>query len=53
MDSREKAPHPSSHLADDEPPPFLHTWGRVYTVVVCYLACLIVLFYFFSRFFNS
>src|SRR5258705_571902 len=29
----------------DEPPPFLGTWSRVYTVVVIYLACLVTLFY--------
>jgi hypothetical protein len=33
----------------DEPPPFLGTWGRVYTVVVIYLACVITLFYWFTR----
>jgi len=54
MDSQEQPrPLPAPHLTDDEPPPLLHTWGRVYTVVICYLACLIVLFYIFSRVFNS
>lgn len=33
----------------DEPPPFLGTWKRVYTVVVCYLACVIALFYWFTK----
>jgi hypothetical protein len=33
----------------DEPPPFLGTWGRVYTVVVIYLACVIAIFYGFTR----
>lgn len=33
----------------DEPPPFLRTWGRVYKVVVLYLAALIVLFYLFGK----
>ena len=33
----------------DEPPPFLGTWKRVYTVVVFYLACVISLFYWFTR----
>ena len=33
----------------DEPPPFLGTWNRVYLFVVCYLACVIVAFYLFSR----
>jgi hypothetical protein len=36
-------------VAADEPPPFLGTWRRVYTAVVCYLALVIVLFYFFSK----
>jgi len=35
----------------DEPPPFLGTWPRVYTVVVAYLAALIALFYAFTRYF--
>ena len=33
----------------DEPPPVLGTWGRVYLFVLCYLALLIALFYFFTR----
>jgi hypothetical protein len=33
----------------DEPPPFLGTWKLVYTVVVIYLACLISLFYWFTK----
>jgi hypothetical protein len=33
----------------DEPPPFLGTWRRVYILVICYLACLITLFYIFTR----
>jgi hypothetical protein len=36
----------------DEPPPFLDTWPRVYTVVLLYLAALIALFYAFTRFFS-
>jgi hypothetical protein len=36
----------------DEPPPFLGTWKRVYTVVALYLAALIALFYWFTRTFN-
>jgi hypothetical protein len=32
----------------DEPPPILGTWGRVYTFVLCYLACVIGVFYFFT-----
>jgi len=33
----------------DEPPPFLGTWRRVYTLILVYLAALIVLFYAFTR----
>jgi hypothetical protein len=33
----------------DEPPPFLGSWRRVYTVVLVYLAFLIVAFYAFTR----
>lgn len=33
----------------DEPPPFLGAWRRVYTMVLVYLACLIVVFYIFTR----
>lgn len=38
--------------ADEEPPPFLGTWRRVYIAVVCYLVTLITLFYTFSRVFT-
>ena len=37
----------------EEPPPLLGTWARVYLFVVCYLACLVVVFYFFARILNS
>ncbi len=37
---------------DDDPPPFLGTWPRVYAAVVIYLALLIVLFSLFSRSFS-
>lgn len=33
----------------DEPPPFLGAWGRVYAVVLAYLAVLIAVFYAFTR----
>jgi hypothetical protein len=33
---------------DEEPPPFLGTWKRVYIAVLIYLAALISLFYTFS-----
>jgi hypothetical protein len=35
------------HL-DDDPPPVLRTWPRVYTFVVIYLAGVIGAFYFFT-----
>jgi hypothetical protein len=37
----------------DEPPPILGTWRRLYTAVLIYLVVLIVLFYLFTRFFNT
>jgi hypothetical protein len=40
-----------AHIAD-EPPPFLGTWRRVYTAVLIYLACLIAVFYVFTRMFS-
>lgn len=33
----------------DEPPPFLGSWGRVYSAVLLYLALLIAGFYLFTR----
>lgn len=36
----------------DEPPPFLGAWKRVYTVVILYLACVITLFYWFTKSFS-
>lgn len=33
----------------DEPPPFLGSWRRVYTLVLTYLAFIIVAFYAFTR----
>ena len=38
---------------EEEPPPLLGTWGRVYAFVIGYLALLILAFYFFSRAFSS
>ncbi len=37
----------------DEPPPFLGVWRRVYTMVLVYLATLIVLFYAFTKAFSQ
>jgi len=45
-------PHLPEHMKKvvlDEPPPFLGSWKRVYIAVVCYLALVITLFYFFSK----
>jgi len=42
-------PEQSPRVGEDEPPPLLGTWRRLYTFVVCYLAFLIALFYVFSR----
>ncbi|HET8550347.1 MAG TPA: hypothetical protein VFL57_20190 [Bryobacteraceae bacterium] len=38
---------------DEEPPPILKTWRRLYAAVLLWLATLIVLFYLFTRAFNS
>lgn len=37
---------------DNEPPPFLGSWRRVYAVILAYLACVIVAFYAFTRIFS-
>jgi len=36
----------------DEKPPVGKSWGRLYTLVIAVLAGLIVLFYFFTRYFS-
>ena len=38
-------------LPEEEPPPILGTWRRVYTFVAVYLAAIIVMFYLFERIF--
>ena len=40
-------------MQHDEPPPFLGTWRRVYIAVICYLAVLIALFYWFAQAFAA
>ena len=40
------------NLPPEEPPPFLGTWRRVYTVVIIYLVTIILLFYVFERAFT-
>ena len=49
-------PKPNDRLSEpppkqviDEPPPFLGEWRRVYIVVLCWLAAVIVVFYVFTR----
>ena len=42
----------TQHGDADEPPPFLERWSRVYMVVLCYLAVLIVALYVVSRLFD-
>lgn len=37
---------------DDEPPPFLGTWKRVYAAVLVYLTALIILFLWFTLSWN-
>ena len=37
---------------DDEPPPILGTWRRIYIAVLLWLALMIVLFWLFTRAFN-
>jgi hypothetical protein len=34
---------------EDEPPPILRTWPRLYRFVLVYLACVIAAFYWFTR----
>ena len=40
------------NLPDEEPPPILATWRRIYTFVAVYLAAIILLFYVFERMFT-
>jgi hypothetical protein len=47
------APHKIPHPAEDEPPPLLGSWRRIYILVLCYLALLIGGFYIFTRVFAS
>lgn len=46
-------PEPTQREYRDEPPPFLKTWSEVYFAVICYLAVLIVLFYWFAQAFAA
>jgi len=42
-----------AHLAEDEPPPILGSWRRIYLIVIVYLAFLILVFYIFARVVSS
>jgi hypothetical protein len=46
-------PHKTPHPIEDEPPPLLGTWRRIYLLVLGYLALLILAFYIFTRVFAS
>ncbi len=46
-------PHKITRPADDEPPPLLGTWRRIYILVLIYLAFVIAGFYWFTKVFAS
>jgi hypothetical protein len=46
-------PNHKTPQADDEPPPFLGTWRRIYAFVLIHLALWILVFYFFTERFHS
>ena len=39
------------NLPEEEPPPILGTWRRIYTLVAVYLIAIILMFYLFERIF--
>jgi hypothetical protein len=45
-------PERAERQADEDPPPFLGTWPRVYAAVLAYLALLIATLYALTRFFD-
>jgi hypothetical protein len=47
------APHKIPPAGEDEPPPILGSWRRIYIVVLWYLAFLILAFYIFGRIVRS
>jgi len=47
------APHKIPRPVEDEPPPFLGSWRRIYIMVLFYLALLVAGFYVFTRAFAS
>jgi hypothetical protein len=48
-----REPHKITRAVEDEPPPILGSWRRIYIIVLCYLAFLIAGFYVFTRVFDS
>jgi len=42
-------PETPLEVAPEEPPPFLGTWRRLYSVILLYLIVIILLFYCFTR----
>ena len=40
---------PLRPIVDNDKPPFLGTWKRVYTAIVLYLVAVITLFYLFTQ----
>jgi hypothetical protein len=40
---------PESEYTHDGPPPFLHSWKRIYLVVLLYLAAVIFVLYLFTQ----
>ena len=48
-----KHPPAEHHAVEDEPPPVLGTWPRVYLFVMCELAVVIGLFYWFTVSFRA
>ena len=47
--------HLPEHIrsGEDEPPPILGSWRRIYIIILLYLAVLVVAFYVFARAFDS
>jgi hypothetical protein len=41
------------HASEDEPPPILGTWRRIYILVLLYVAVIVVAFYAFAKAFDS
>ena len=45
--------HKIPRTGEDEPPPILGSWRRIYIIVLIYLAFLVIGFYVFTRVFDS